>query len=108
MEKQSIGELLKNILVPLIFITFGVLFIFFSWGGMELTYDNFYNYIYKNGIPFIFSLFFMVFVTSILLLIIFKSWFVSITLFINSSKPNPFCIKMLAFSIFFMSKVESV
>lgn len=59
MEKQSIGELLKNILVPLAFIAFGVLFIFFSWGGMELTYDNFYKYIYKNGIPFIFSLFFI-------------------------------------------------
>ena len=59
MEKQSVGELLKIILIPLIFIVFGVLFIFLSWGGMELTYYNFYNYIYKNGMLFIFSLFFI-------------------------------------------------
>lgn len=49
----------QGMLICSILILIGILIIYFSWGGMPLTYDSFYSFFYKHGMEFIFSLFFI-------------------------------------------------
>ncbi len=49
----------KGMLVLSVLMIIGILIIYFSWGGMSFTYDNFQSFLFKHGIEFIFSLFFI-------------------------------------------------
>lgn len=50
----------QGMLVITLFIIIGVGVIYYTWGGVEITYENIYNYISNSGFVLIFSLFFII------------------------------------------------
>lgn len=49
----------QALLIVTILMLFSIAIFYFTWGGMEFTFDNLYKYIYKNGMILIFGLFFL-------------------------------------------------
>lgn len=49
----------QGMVIITVLMIIGISIIYFTWDGMEINLENFYNYIYKNGMVLIFSLFFI-------------------------------------------------
>lgn len=49
----------QAMVIVTILMLFGIGMIYFTWGNMAVTVENFYNYFYKEGLIFIFALFFI-------------------------------------------------